>query len=1028
MRPLKLTSLLSLLLILSCWKSIAQAPRIVVNPMGHSAKINNLLFTPDGTRIISVSEDKTIRIWNAENGEMVKKFESQVGDGSEGMFYASAISPDGKLLAVAGFPVSSEKENYIVIIDVQKGEQISTAVGHTDIITSLSFSGSGKYLASGSADRTVKVWNVDESPLLTTTTTLSVPSPVSCLSFNSITQDLAVGHEAKDILVFPLAGLDKGVTKFQPKVWKRHKDVLDKVVYSPDGMYLASSSLANELILWKPDGTVAKEFDKLNNTINAIAFSYDSKILVGLDLSGKGSSWSIPGGAKFTDYTAHDNTVFSAVFSPSTTGNYIVASAGGINNEILLWNPINGLTVRRIKGKGSAIQDLAFGEGMELFICRDLTKSGKPQFKSTFKFSSFTVNRNPGQLPVTKDYNKDIVQSAVNVLELPKGKRIEIDPNDRILDFQGMADGNVIVASDFSLKLFDKNGFLLKEFIGHYGAVRAVAVSGDGQFLASGGEDQSVILWKLSETGYAPSLRKVFTGDDWSGFFSSLPMDSLTHEPTKKAWKQVIDFLKANGNKAYRGIEETFKSLGETVIPFATLFMTEDNEWVCWTPRGYFSCSSSGSQYFGWHVNRGINHLADFFAAEQYFEILYRPKELGKSILQGKRVEEILRESGERIFDLSKLHRPSVGFFDITVTMRSTDLLRYDKGKFFTQARTIPLTIDIYDGGGGIKEMNIYQNDKLILTDTEIKSRGEGQKISKTYAVEMINESNEFKVKVVNYQKIESKPDVLTIEYTGEVIATSSLHILAVGINKYKNEAYNLNYAKPDAESFVEKIQQHGKNIFKSVNVIPIYDEEATKEHIITGFRSIINRAKPEDVFVFYYAGHGTLDEEKNDEYYLVPTDITKLYGDPAQLAAKGISATELKGYLTQLKSQKQMILMDACHSGGALKTLNVRAAAMDEKAIVQLARSSGVVMIASSGTKQFATEFDELKHGVFTYALLEALDGKGDNGDRKITVNELKIYMEERVPELTKQHGGQAQYPTGYITGNDFPISVLPK
>lgn len=119
---------------------------------------------------------------------------------------------------------------------------------------------------------------------------------------------------------------------------------------------------------------------------------------------------------------------------------------------------------------------------------------------------------------------------------------------------------------------------------------------------------------------------------------------------------------------------------------------------------------------------------------------------------------------------------------------------------------------------------------------------------------------------------------------------------------------------------------------------------------------------------------------------------------------------------------------MDACHSGAALKGMKTRAAANDEKAMVQLARSSGVVMIASSGSKQFATEFDILKHGVFTYALLEALDGKAGNGDNKITVNELKFYMEERVPELTKQYGGEAQYPTGFMRGNDFPISVVNK
>jgi WD40 repeat protein len=1008
---------------------MAQAPRIVINPMGHSAKIHNLLFTPDGHKLISVSEDKTIRIWNPDSGEMLKKFESQIGDGPEGMLYASAISPDGKYLAVAGYPVSSEKENYIIIIDLEKNTQVSTAIGHSNVINALSFSGAGSYLASGSDDNTIKIWKVDGAKELKVIATLQATSGVSSISFNPKTQDLAVAQQSRDILVFPLAGLDNGATKFLPKVLKRHKGLIDKVIFSPEGSYLASSSFENELILWRPDGSVVKEFDKLTNAINAIAFSYDAKILVGLDITGKGESWSLPGGGKFTDYTAHDNTVFSAAFSPSVNGSYIVASAGGTNNEILLWNPINSLTVRRIKGKGSAVQDLAFGNGMELYIAHDLTKNGKPQFKSSFDFTNLTINRNPAIPNLAKDaVNKDLVQTSENSIQLPKGKIIKTDPNQdgRILNFKSTTDGSIMVASDFSLKMFDKNGFISKEFIGHSGAVRAISLSADGKYLVSGGEDQSIILWKLSETGYAPSLRKVFDGEEYAKFFSSLPMDSLTSEPTKGAWKKVIDFLKTSNNKAYKELEEAYKGLGEVVIPFATLFVTEDNEWVCWTPRGYFSCSSAGSQYFGWHVNRGINHLADFFAAEQYFEILYRPKEMGKSIIQGKRVEDILKESGERIFDLSKLHRPSVGFFDVTVTTRSTDLLKYDKGKFYTQAHTIPLTIEIFDGGGGVQEVDIYQNDKLIVSDTEVKTTGEGQKVVKTYSVEMGNETNEFKVKVINYQKIESRSDVLTIEYKGEVIATSALHILAVGINKYQNAAYNLNYAKPDAEAFTDKLVQNGKNIFKSVNRVEIYDEEATRENIEKGFRSIIARAKSEDVFLFYYAGHGTLDEEHNDEYYLVPTDITKLYGDPAQLTAKGISATQLRGFLTQVKSQKQIILMDACHSGGALKSLNVRAAATDEKAIVQLARSSGVVMIASSGTKQFATEFEELKHGVFTYALLEALDGKGDNGDKKITVNELKFFMEERVPELTKAHGGQAQYPTGYITGNDFPISII--
>ncbi len=1017
-----------LLITLSIY-SYAQAPRIVVNPQGHSAKIHNVLFSPDGSQVISISEDKTIRIWNAETGVMMKKFESQIGDGPEGMFYASAISPDGKLLAVAGYKVESESENYIILIDLEKGIQVSTAVGHADVINSLSFNGSGKYLASGSADNTVKIWKVDAAPKLSVITTITVPSPVSCIAFNKVTEDLAVAHESSDILIYGLAGIDKGITKFTARTLKKHKGAIDKLVYSLDGTFLASSSYENELILWRADGTVVKEFDNLENPINAIAFSADSKIMVGLDVIGKGISWGIPAGNKFADFSGHDNTVFSAAFAPSLKGNYVVASAGGINNEIILWNPINGLTVKKIKGKGNAIQDLAFGTGMELLISQELAKDKKPLYKVSFDFESLTINRNPSSLKTeAKETIKGVSRTGPNTLDLPKGKKIQTDENQdgRILDYHILADGSVIVASDFSLKMFDKNGFLSKEFIGHYGAVRSISVSADGKYLASGGEDQSIILWKLSETGFAPSLRQTFEGEDWASFFASLPIDSLTKEPTKKAWTDVIAFLKTSGNKVYKNIEEVYKTLGEQVIPFASLFITEDHEWICWTPRGYFSCSSDGGQYFGWHINRGITQLADFYSAEQYFEILYRPTEVSNSIKQGKRVEDILRESGERIFDLSKLHRPSVAFFDITVTTRATDLLKYDKGKFFTQARTIPITVDIYDGGGGVKEVNIYQNDKLIISDKDVKTSRAGEKRSKTYAVEMFNETNEFRVKVMNFQKIESRSDELVIEYTGEVIATSTLHVLAVGINKYKNSAYNLNYAQPDAFSFVEKLNERSKSIFKSVNRLEIYDEEATKENITSAFKAMISRAKPEDVFMFYYAGHGTLDEENNEEYYLVPTDITKLYGDPEQLHARGISATDIKGFLTQIKSQKQIVLMDACHSGGALKSLSTRGVATDEKAMVQLARSSGVVMIASSGTKQLATEFEALKHGVFTYALLEALDGKADNGDRKITVNELKFYMEDRVPELTKQYGGQAQYPTGYITGNDFPISVI--
>src|SRR5690349_10306528 len=273
----RLSHFLSLVLLVCSVQLYAQAPRIVVNPMGHSAKIHNLLFTPDGHKIIPISEDKTIRVWNAENGEMITKFESQIGDGPEGMLYSSAISPDGKLLAVAGYPVSSESQNYIIIIDLEKGVQVSTAVGHTNVINTLSFNGNGSYLASGADDNTVRVWKIDNSKQLTSVLTIPVPSKVSCISFNPKTRDLPEPNESKDILVFSLAGIEKNATKPNPRVFKKHKGSIDKLLYSPDGAYLASSSFEQELILWKADGSVVKQFDDIKDAINAMAFSADAK-------------------------------------------------------------------------------------------------------------------------------------------------------------------------------------------------------------------------------------------------------------------------------------------------------------------------------------------------------------------------------------------------------------------------------------------------------------------------------------------------------------------------------------------------------------------------------------------------------------------------------------------------------------------------------------------------------------------------------------------------------------------------------
>jgi uncharacterized caspase-like protein len=131
-----------------------------------------------------------------------------------------------------------------------------------------------------------------------------------------------------------------------------------------------------------------------------------------------------------------------------------------------------------------------------------------------------------------------------------------------------------------------------------------------------------------------------------------------------------------------------------------------------------------------------------------------------------------------------------------------------------------------------------------------------------------------------------------------------------------------------------------------------------------------------------------------------------------------------MQAFATGIKAQKQLFILDACHSAGAINQMR---GAVEEKAIAQLARSTGTHWFTASASEQYASEFPQLHHGAFTYVLLEGLSGKADAGnDKKITVKELDTYLQEHVPEVTAKYKGSKQYPSSFGRGNDFPIIII--
>jgi WD40 repeat protein len=325
---------------------------------------------------------------------------------------------------------------------------------------------------------------------------------------------------------------------------------------------------------------------------------------------------------------------------------------------------------------------------------------------------------------------------------------------------------------------------------------------------------------------------------------------------------------------------------------------------------------------------------------------------------------------------------------------------------------------------GEIIEVKLFHNNKLIQT---IPNTGNAVFQFDVTLNNAYGDQNFFYVTASSKSRIDSEKLKFVINYKGVTTEEPNLYLITIGIDEYRNAKYNLNYAQADADGVAEAIRTRSSSLFKNVYNFQLRNDKALKTGILDAFDQVKQKALEQDVLIVYYAGHGVMSEEspgKPREFFLIPHDITQLYGRDEMLFEKAISAEEIKAITKTINAQKQIFILDACQSAGALQT--VSRGALEEKAIAHMARSTGTFWITASGSEQFASEFEQLKHGVFTYALLEGLGGKADaNADRKLTVRELSTYIEQVVPELSERFKGVAQFPSAYSFGNDFPIVV---
>lgn len=520
--------------------------------LGHKTGLWGAEFSPDGNVVATCSIDGTLRIWNAENGSLVRTIEADKIDGISKLLalfklpripiMCLAFSPDGTKIATGSFlprpqislldPLHPKPDRdspgLVRVWDVDTGKLLSSFQDQKGVVLSLAFSPDGKQIASSSInpDNSFVVWDADSGNVIKRIT--GHKSHLHRLRFSPDGRFIAAGETDGTVKLWnsdtfeetlhidahtaPVVGISFEPTQQKRmatagedglvRVWnvntgekilelEGHAGAALDVRYSPDGTRIASSGFDKTIRVWEANsGTPKITLRGHTELVWSISFSPDSKRLV---------SASFDNSARIWDATERSDDSLQGEFavnghtervnSVSTVETSDNFVSGGWDKSLRIWNKKNGQMLATLEGHNATVWCVTMSP--------DGQKVASASWDHTAKVWDIKTGR---ELLTFKEHTAPVHCIAFSA----DGTRLATGAFDGQMKIWDAETGSVIASCD---------GFIFP--------VMAVAFSPDGKFVASGGSDRSVKIWEsnsgrplMSLSGHTASIHSLAYSHD----------------------------------------------------------------------------------------------------------------------------------------------------------------------------------------------------------------------------------------------------------------------------------------------------------------------------------------------------------------------------------------------------------------------------------------------------------------------------------------------------------------------------------